>query len=565
MVCYIYFSMILPVFNFPVKYIIAFCIILPSVCIYGQDGFSSSNIPIVIVNTNGQAIPDEPKISANMKIIDNGQGQRNSVNDTQFNYDGYIGIELRGNSSLSFDQKQYTVETRDSEGENLNVSLSGMPEENDWVLHAPYNDISLIRNVLAYHLWSEMGHWGPRTRMVELVLNGGYQGVYVLTEAIKRDENRIKIANLKPADTTGLELTGGYIMKIDVSNSEDDLTFISKVPGLGTGFDKSVVWLYHYPDPKEIHPEQQEYIRNYIDTVELLIQSEEFNDPENGYTKYISLPSFIDYFIHTELSLNSDGFKRSAYFYKEKSAADGTKGKLKAGTVWDYNLAFGNCNFCNGNRIDAWVYKGCETLPVPAMWQRLIDDTGFNNAVKCRYLELRKSILSDSYLQSFIDDYAAMLNEAQSRHFEKWDDLLTDENSPGGGFWDDNLWFSAYRVASYAEEIDTLKGWLSARLKFLDDNLSGTCLTSNITNENFISTDLFVYPNPTSDIVIVESSKPLYSIEIYNILGYKIAERTNNNMAGIVLSEFAQFPKGIYLLRFLSTDGICISRTIIKQ
>jgi len=546
------------------KYIIAIYIILPSLCLFGQNDFSSSNLPIVIINTNGQTIPDEPKISANMKIIYNGQGIRNSVNNTQYNYNGYIGIELRGISSLSFDQKQYTIETRDSSGDNLNVSILDMPEENDWVLHAPYNDISLIRNVLAYHLWSEMGHWAPRTRMVELVLNGEYQGVYVLTETIKRDENRIKIAGLKSSDTTGLEITGGYIMRIDASNSDNDITFQSKVSGLGTGFNKSVIWLYHYPDLKEIHPKQQEYIHDYIDTVELLIQSDEFDDPVYGYAKYLSLQSFIDYFIHTELSLNSDGYKRSAYFYKEKLAIDGTKGKFKAGPVWDYNLAFGNCNFCKGNQINAWVYEGCETIPVPAMWKRLIEDPNFINAVKCRYLELRNGILSDLYLHSFIDNYAIMLDEAQARHFERWDDLLIDDSSPGG-FWSSKLWFSAYRVSSYAEEIDILKGWLSARLNFLDNNLGGTCLSTVLNNGDINFLDLLVYPNPVSDILVVESSKPINAIAIYNITGYKIAERTINNTDRIVLSGFAHYPKGLYLLLFLSGDGTRISRTIVKE
>jgi hypothetical protein len=547
------------------KYIFTFCFSFISYYLFGQNEFSTSNLPIVLVNTNGQTIPDKQKISANMKIIFNGKDQRNSVTDTKYDFNEFIGIELRGNSSLSFDQKQYTIETRDSIGENLNVSLLDMPEENDWVLHAPYNDISLIRNVLAYHIWSEMGHWGPRTKMVELVLNGNYQGVYVLTETIKRDQNRIHISGLKPSDTTGLALTGGYIMKIDASNSNDDITFRSKVPGLGTGFDKSIVWLYHYPDPKEIHPKQKEYIHGYIDTIEMLIQSKEFNDPVNGYAKYLSLQSFIDYFIHTELSLNPDGYKRSAYFYKERSAIDGSGGKFKAGSVWDYNLAFGNCNFCNGNKMNTWVYNGCETLAVPAMWKRLIQDTNFINAVKCRYLELREGILSDSNLHSLVDDYAGMLNEAQARHFKKWNDLLVDGNSTPGGTWGNKFWYSAYRVSSYAEEIDTLKSWLSARLKFLDHNLGGSCLSPVLTPTDNTFSDLLVYPNPTRGLVVVESSKPLNVIEIYNMTGQKMAVKAMNNLDRVILSEFKPYPVGFYMLVLHSVDGTRILKTVVKQ
>jgi|WetSurMetagenome_2_1015567.scaffolds.fasta_scaffold118615_1 hypothetical protein len=540
------------------KYIITFYIVLISLGLFGQNEFSSSNLPIVIINTNNQTIPADEKISANMKIVYNGEGQRNAVTDVKYNYSGYIGIKLRGNSSLSFDQKQYTIETRNSAGENLNVSLLDMPKDNDWVIHAPYNDISLIRNVLAYDLWTEMGHWGPRTRMVELVLNGNYQGVYVLTETIKRDKNRINITKLESSDITGLDITGGYIMRIDASNSDDDITFQSKVAGIGTGFNKSVVWLYHYPDPTEIHPQQITYIHNYIDTVELLIQSVKFNDPANGYSKYLDLQSFVDYFIHTELSLNSDGYKRSAYFYKERLAADGTGGKFYAGSVWDFNLAFGNCNFCKGNQINAWVYNGCETLPVPAIWKRLIQDPNFINTVKCRYLELRKGILSDSYLHSFIDDYALLLDEAQSRHFKKWNDLL-------GTGMNMKLWFSAYRVTSYTQEIGTLKNWLSSRLNFLDNNLGGTCLPSLVDDRDNKSSEIFVFPNPTTDAVVIESSVPISYIEIFSINGQKMTAKTINNLNRIVLPEFRQYPEGLYLLLLHSEDGIHIRKTVMKQ
>ncbi len=554
------------------KTIVVLYLLSSSIFLFGQNVLSTSNLPIVVLSTNGLTIPDEPKISATMKIIDNGQGQRNSIHDTQYNYNGFIGIELRGNSSLSFDQKQYTIETRDSEGNNLNVSLLDMPKENDWVLHAPYNDISLLRNVIAYHLWSEMGHWGPRTRIVELILNGEYQGVYVLTETIKRDKNRLDIATLNPSDTTGIELSGGYIMKIDASNSDDDLTFRSKVRGLGTGFNKSVVWLYHYPDPKDIHSKQLEYIRNYIDTVELLIQSDKYDDPDNGYSKYINTLSFVDYFIHTELSLNPDGFKRSAYFYKKKLAKDGTKGKLKVGPVWDYNLAFGNCNFCKGNQINAWVHEGCKTLPVPAMWKRLFENPDFMNAVKSRYTALRENILSDSYIHNFIDNNAIILDEAQSRHFIKWDDLLKNENSSSGGPWD-KLWFSAYRVSSYAEEINILKSWFSSRFNFLDFYLYDTSnIVSCPDNQNRIeSFTLFQnFPNPFNPATLITFHllKPgLTTLKIYNILGKEITTLTNeqkNSGFHEISWDAANFTSGIYLA-VLQVDDCITSKKILLQ
>ena len=462
--------------------------------------FKSSNLPIVIIETGGKPITNDGKLDASMKIIDNGKGKRNNLTDKPNGYNGKIGIKLRGNSSLFFEQKRFTLETKDDERNDLDVEILGMPADNDWVLLAPYNDISMMRDPFAFDLWNEMGHWAPHYRYCEVVMNGNYIGVYVLCEKIKRGKNRLDIAKLKPEDNSGIELTGGYIVRIDPVEGNEPY-FTSDVPGITSmgggsggfggfggfggrmGSFNTVTWTYYYPKPEKITPEQQEYISNYVKNVEKVIQSDDFADPEIGYAKYINVSSFVDYFIHTELSLNADGLKRSTYFYKTKQNEDGTGGKLHAGTVWDYNLAYGNCNFCNANKIDAWVYEGGETNPTPALWKRLTEDPAFMNKVKTRWKELRKDILSLENINRFIDEHASQLAEAQERQYAKYTDLLVSRTSNQrqtgrngmfggfGGFGGDAIgMFAAYRVSSYEEEIATLKKWFADRIAFLDRN-----------------------------------------------------------------------------------------------
>ncbi|MBP5691845.1 MAG: CotH kinase family protein [Bacteroidaceae bacterium] len=469
--------------------------------------FTSSNLPVVIIETDGKPVTNDSKLDASMKIIDNGNGRRNKLTDRPNAYNGKIGIKLRGNSSLYFEQKRFTIETKDDDGNDLDVELLDMPADNDWVLLAPYNDISMMRDPFAFDLWNEMGHWAPHYRYCEVVMNGNYIGVYVLCEKIKRGKNRLDIAKLKPEDNSGIELTGGYIVRIDPVEG-DEPYFTSDVPGLsgtGGGFGgfggrmggfNTVTWTYYYPKPDKITPEQQEYISNYVKNVEKVIQSDDFADPENGYAKYISVSSFVDYFIHTELSLNADGLKRSAYFYKTKQNEDGTGGKLHAGTVWDYNLAYGNWNFCNANKIDAWVYEGGETNPTPALWKRLTEDPAFMAKVKARWKELRRDVLSIENINRYIDEHASLLAEAQKRQYAKYTDLLVSQSGNrsqtgrnggfggfggfgggmtggfGGGFGGADAigMFAAYRVSSYEEEITTLKRWFADRIAFLDSN-----------------------------------------------------------------------------------------------
>ena len=470
---------------------IVLCMFAPSLIPGCDEGKITAAVEQVVIKT-GETPNAQKKVTAHMRTK---------------GYDGPIGIKLRGNSSLSFNQKKYTIELRDDQGKELDAGLLGMPAHSDWVLLAPYNDVSAVRDPLAFQLWRDMGHWAPRTRMVEVTVDGDYRGIYILSEAIKRGKDRVDIAKMKKGDVTGRDVTGGYLLRIDTYN-DDDATFTSKVPGIGMGIMTSeVVWSCIYPKKKKLQPEQLTYIQNYVDTVEQVIQSEGFANPKTGYARYIDVPSFVDYFIHTELSLNADGYKRSAYFYKERQNADGTGGKLVAGPVWDYNLAYGNCNFANANNLEAWCFEGASNSPTPALWQRLLQDPAFRKAVKQRYKALRKGVLSLKSINAYIDGHARLLAPCLKRHFEKYPELLVTEeekNKPaqqpfgafppmgefpamgefppmgdgfggfggfnGGGF---NMvgMFAAYRVSSYDEEIKVLKQWLADRLAFLDRNI----------------------------------------------------------------------------------------------
>ena len=523
---------------------------------------TTSDLPIVIIQTQ-DAINADDKVPGTMQIIDNGPGQINTVSDAPNAFDGHIGIKLRGESSLNFNQKKYTLETWDALGNDSVVSIFGMPEESDWVLLAPYNDVSMVRDVYAFALWNEMGHWGPRTRMCEVIVNGGYRGVYAFTERIKRDKNRVDISKLKADDVSGRDLTGGYIVRIDAYD-EEDLTFQSKVMGIQKSSwswsgnqqqEAPVTWSIYYPKKEDIVEAQKEYIQNYIDSVELTIQSPDFTDPDKGYTNFIDIPSFVDYFIHTELSLNADGFKRSAYYYKDKDKKDGTRGKLFAGPVWDYNLAYGNCNFCNANNVNAWVYEGCETNPTPKMWKRLLEDKTFRDAVKTRYTELRQNIISNESINAFLDSYATRLDEAKDRQLKKYKEILKSNNP-----WDysPTSMFAAYRVSSYAEEITTVKQWFAKRLDFLDKNLPGEVTgTTAISQPRRAEARISLKGRSLT----VESPVDLVRIDVTNVLGALLATGRFSGSSSASL-DLSHLPAGLCVVVCYAADGSMTSRTL---
>jgi hypothetical protein len=212
--------------------------------------FTSSNLPIILIDTHGDSILPEPKITADMKIIYNSDGERNAVTDTVYHYNGTIGIEIRGESSRRSDKKQYGIETRNPSGSGTDVSLLGLPAESDWVLYAASSEKTFIRDFLAYRLSRNMGRYASRAHHCELVLNGRYWGIYILFENIKRGESRVNISKIE--GKTGDKLTGGYIVRIDRDNINDPNSgWFSSYPPYDAPA-KQIHYEYYYPQSDEI-------------------------------------------------------------------------------------------------------------------------------------------------------------------------------------------------------------------------------------------------------------------------------------------------------------------------
>ena len=177
---------------------------------------TTSNLPIVVItNQPGNVIVDAYRVRCHMGVIDNGVGNMNNITDPFNNYNDSISIEYRGSTSQQYPKKGYGLETQDSIGNNLPVALMGMPVENDWILNGPYPDKTLIRNVLTYHLAREMGHYASRTRFCEMIIDGEYRGVYVMMEKIKKDGDRVDVADVHIPNAWNDTITGGYIVKVD--------------------------------------------------------------------------------------------------------------------------------------------------------------------------------------------------------------------------------------------------------------------------------------------------------------------------------------------------------------
>jgi hypothetical protein len=483
-------------------------------CIFSLRLFSQvltdSNLPIMIMDTHGQTIQDDVRIIVDLGIIDNGYGVRNYVIDPKNNFDGQVAIEIRGSTSQQYPKKSYAFETRDSLLNDTNVSLLGMPEENDWIMYGPYPDKTLLRNTFAYYVFNRMGHYASRTKHAELVRNGGYRGVYELQEKIKRDNDRVDIATLTTADTTGDSLTGGYIIKIDKTTGAGDERWYS-------AYDTLVFFQYHYPVDTILAQVQKDYIQNYVYGFETALLGAQFTDPDSGYIAYIDVQSFIDFFLIQELGRTIDGYRSSCYMYKDK---DSKGGKLTMGPLWDFNLSFGNANYCDAFDTTGYQYEFnnvCTTYNphVPFWWGRLLQDPAYADNVQCRWKQMRESFLHTDSVNAWIDSMAAYLDESQQRNFQKWPIL--------GQYVDWNFFIGQ----TYQEEIDFLKEWIAARSVWLDNHLPGSCNLSTAVDTNHPTVNCSFYPNPLSESTTIKlsSTKQLNNemeLNIYDGPGRKV-------------------------------------------
>lgn len=453
--------------------------------------FTSSNLPIMVINTHGQTIQDEPKITASMGIIDHKDRPVNRVTDSYNVYNGKIGIEIRGSSSQSFPKKGYGFETRKDDGSNNNVALLGMPQENDWVLHGPYSDKSLIRNMLCYILAGDIMEYAPRGRYCELVINGIYQGVYVLMEKIKRDKNRVDIAEITVNDNSGDRLTGGYIIKIDKETGSNTGSWTSFFKPIPTSY-QITSFQYDFPKADAITPTQKNYIQQFIHQVETSIDAPHYADPVSGYRRFVDDKSLIDYIIMNELSKNVDAYRLSTYMYKDR---DSRGGKLKFGPVWDYNLGFGNVNYCTNGNPEGLVITNFNQVcsqdwwVIHFWWDKFMQDQQLKSDLKARWQSLRQNRLSDQRINFVVDSLTNLLQEAQSRNFQKWSVL------------NEYVWPNYVVTGSYQGEIQFLKTWLKDRLQWLDNEF-GNYISAQQEIHNKSSVN--VYPNPSVNYLNIE-------------------------------------------------------------
>jgi hypothetical protein len=331
-----------------------------------------------------------------------------------------LRIRGRGNSTWNFSKKPYQIKFENKE------NVLGMPKDKEWILLANYTDKTMLRNEVAFDLsrFSNLD-WTPESRFVELFINNEYLGVYQVTQKVEESLNRFNIG------------VDGYLLEVDQLPrlDPDDVYF------------ETNNYLFNIKEPNlDFGDNQYNIIKNYIELAENILLGTNFMDPIEGYSKYIDVDSFVDWYLINEITKNND-----AIFYSSVYMNYIPGDKLKMGPVWDYDISLGNINYNGNETTDGFWIKN-------ATWySRLFEDPNFVAKVKSRF---NYFYINRGLFQQQVDLNSLLLNESQERNFYKWPIL-------GAYVWPNNVFFSTYN-----EEVIYLKEWLNERFDWFKDNLN---------------------------------------------------------------------------------------------
>ena len=478
--------------------------------------FTDSNLPIVIITTDlnpttnlPEEILDSPTVLGNIKIIKHIDGSRNYLTDintaTFLNASSRLSIQIRGSSSQAIPKKGYGFTTLlGNNTSNNNISLLGMPAENDWILNGLAFDPSLIRDYLAYNLSRQMGNYATRTEYCEVVINGEYMGLYLLQEKIKADTNRVNIVKITASDNTLPNLTGGYITKADKTTGGDPIAWTT-MPYAGN----DVNYIHDLPKPANVTAQQDAYIFSQFENLQIAISANN-TSLLDGYTTTIDVPSFVDFMVSNEFAGNVDGYQLSTYFHKDRN------GKLRAGPIWDFNLTLGNDLFQWGydrSFYDTYQFSNGDNEG-SKFWKDLYNNPTFKCYFAKRFYDLTQAgqPINTTVLNTFIDNTIAIINEAMVRENAKWG-----------------------TIPNYILEISNLKTWISNRIAWLTTNLGSFTACANVVTPPLVISQINYNPAISGSY----SSNDQEFIQITNTGAAAV------NLSGIYFSKLGtsyQFP-----------------------
>ena len=104
----------------------------------------------------------------------------------------YAEWSIRGGWSVVMDKHSWRISLKNENRGQSELALVGQGEDDDWILNPMSLDDTLVKEKLAMHMWNklaETSEWNQKMSMgeyIEVVINGSYEGVYLLQRRVEK-------------------------------------------------------------------------------------------------------------------------------------------------------------------------------------------------------------------------------------------------------------------------------------------------------------------------------------------------------------------------------------------
>ncbi len=463
----------------------------------------SGTLPVMYINTeNGASIVSKDDyINATYYVDALGLDRYESIGSETDQQE----MEIRGRGNYTwtgFDKKPYRIKL------GAKTKILGMSKSKHFALLAHADDsYAFLRNTVGFELSRRLGlKFTPAQQPVEVVLNGDYIGLYMLTETVRVDANRVNIVEQEDYVTDPNLITGGWLVEID-NYEETEQVRITEGNGSTIRFT--------YKTPELLSDAQRNYLTNQVTAMNNAIYNS--NKNSTSWEGYIDIDSLARFYIVQEIMDNAESFHGSCYMHKDK----GLK-KWIFGPVWDFGNSYqrGNGNF---------IYEN------PPFGQTWIGEIAKFPRFQNKVVEVWKNFKGNNYdtLNEFIDNFIEQIAIAAQHDYYRW---------------------PSYGASDPISRKNEFKRRISERVSWLVEKWGeGESGIENIINDNILSISIL------NGCINISSEEPINGLTIFNLTGKIIKSDIPNSD-----SYQTTLPSGIYILNIKTSNRITNQKLIIR-
>lgn len=265
----------------------------------------------------GGTITNATKIEGSVLVL-------SPVGDTVYNSGEYVKktsgmtIKLRGNWSARATKKAYKIKLQ-ADGDMLARGDNETFQDKEWALiREPYGDEPLVTLKILIGMklsgWI-LDAWSPAFQYVNLIMNGEYRGLYVLTELVTRNKScRVNVNK-----------SNGYLVELDPYWWNEDKSVETPIFQ-----DVPVKYTFKYPDSDEVTDKQMQQLGDYLTKMEQSIM-------DGTYNHYIDVENWARWLIAQDILGTYDYAGSNQYFIIKDLTKDSI---VQRGPLWDFDTSY---------------------------------------------------------------------------------------------------------------------------------------------------------------------------------------------------------------------------------